>query len=83
MSSIENFKYTKYKVYFMSTTIKVEENVIRDLKTLKKKLGVRSINKVIEHLIKEYKSKNLEQAFGVDRGKITGFTEEDRLEDRP
>ena len=66
----------------MATTVKVERNVARELENLKKKLGLKSINSVISHLIKEYKMHRLNSIFGVDRGKISSFTEEDRIEDR-
>jgi hypothetical protein len=66
----------------MATTVKVERNVARELENLKKKLGLKSINSVISHLIREYKMHRLNSIFGVDRGKISSFTEEDRIEDR-
>jgi len=49
---------------------------------IKKKLGLKSINSVISYLIKDYKMRRLNSIFGVDRGKISSFTEEDRIEDR-
>ena len=66
----------------MATTVKVERNVARELENLKKKLGLKSINSVISYLIKDYKMRRLNSIFGVDRGKISSFTEEDRIEDR-
>jgi|Deesub1362A_J573_1020465.scaffolds.fasta_scaffold01026_3 hypothetical protein len=66
----------------MATTVKVERDVANELENLKKKLGLRSINSVIEYLIKEYKMRKLNHVFGVDRDKINSFSEEDRIEDR-
>jgi len=66
----------------MATTVKVEKDVVEELENLKKKLGLKSVNSVISHLIKEYKMRRLDSIFGADRGRISSFTEEDRLEDR-
>jgi len=66
----------------MGTTVKVERGVAKELEKLKKKMGLKSINSVIEVLIKEHKMRKLDNVFGVDRGRISSFTEEDRLEAR-
>jgi hypothetical protein len=48
---------------------------------LKKRLGLRSYDEVIERLLEE-KVGVPSDMFGIDKGRITKFTEEDRLEDR-
>lgn len=59
----------------------MERSVAKELENLKRKLGLRNINEVIELLIREYKARKLEHFFGVDKGRISGF-KEDRVEDR-
>jgi len=44
-------------------------------------MGFRSYDEVIEWLIME-KAKMPIDMFGIDKGRISKFTEEDRLEDR-
>ena len=77
-------KYIKYlcKVLFMATTVRVEKRVVEELKGIKRKLGFRALGDVVEFLVREYKASKLERLFGVDKGRISGFREEDRLEDR-
>ncbi len=64
----------------MATTIRVSETTSKELENLKRKLGLRSINEVIEFLIKEHRKRKIDEMFRVDR--ISSFTEEDRIEDR-
>jgi phage terminase large subunit-like protein len=51
------------------------------LEALKKQMGLKSYDEVIEWLLAE-KAKLPLDMFGIDKGKISKFTEEDRLEDR-
>ncbi len=44
-------------------------------------MDLRSYDEVIEWLLRE-KAEVPKDMFGIDRGKISKFTEEDRLEDR-
>ena len=64
----------------MATTIRIKDSTSKELENLKKKLGLKSLNDVVEFLIKEHRTKRLEKMFGVDN--ISSFTEEDRIEDR-
>ncbi|MHC1580027.1 MAG: hypothetical protein ACXQTZ_05225 [Candidatus Alkanophagales archaeon] len=66
----------------MATTVRVEKRVVEELKGIKRKLGFRALGDVVEFLVREYKASKLERLFGVDKGRISGFREEDRLEDR-
>jgi len=66
----------------MSTTIRVSINTAKKLEDLKKQLGVRSIEEVILMLIKERRKRIAKSYFGVDKGKISPFKEEDRLDAR-
>jgi phage terminase large subunit-like protein len=65
----------------MSTTIQVKRRNLRLLEALKKQMGLKSYDEVIEWLLAE-KAKLPLDMFGIDKGKISKFTEEDRLEDR-
>ena len=63
----------------MATTIRVSKETARILEAEKKRMGAKSIEEVILNLLKERRKRIVEEYFGVDRGKITGFTEDDRL----
>jgi len=65
----------------MATTIQVKDETIRLLEALKQSTDARSYDEVLSKLLEE-KLKIPKSMFGVDRGKLTPFTEADRLEDR-
>jgi len=78
-----------YRLYFiiiiygdsMSTTIQVKKRNLKLLEKLKSQIGARSYDELIEKLVLE--KLGLEgDMFGVDRGKISSFSEKDRMEDR-
>ena len=64
------------------TTTKVSRETLEMLRRFKERVGVRSYDEAIQLLLREYRARLLEKYFGVDRGRITSFTEEDRVEDR-
>jgi len=64
-----------------TTTIQIKRKNLRLLETLKADMGAKSYDEVIERLLLE-KTSVPDDMFGVDKGKISKFTEEDRLEDR-
>ncbi len=64
------------------TTIKVSKKTLKQLDELKKRFGSKTYEETILRLIEEYKKKMIEEYFGIDRGRITSFSEEDRGEDR-
>jgi hypothetical protein len=63
------------------TTIQVKDRNLRLLEELKKRMGARSYDEVLGKMLEE-KLGIPECMFGVDKGKITPFTEADRAEDR-
>jgi len=63
------------------TTIQVKRKNLRLLEVLKRRMKARSYDEVIEKLLAQ-KTDILNDMFGVDKGRISKFTEEDRLEDR-
>ncbi|MEM2971248.1 MAG: VapB-type antitoxin [Candidatus Bathyarchaeia archaeon] len=65
----------------MSTTIQVKRRNVKLLEILKKRMGVKSYDEVIERLLEE-KTGVPNDMFGIDKGRISKFTEKDRLEDR-
>lgn len=73
-------------VYFVElekkTTIKVSMRVLAELENLKNKLKLSSLEDVIVTLLRERRRWLVEEAFGIDKGKVSGFTKADRLEDR-
>lgn len=66
----------------MSTTIRVSKQLAEILEREKKLMGVRSIEEVILSLLREKRRDLINKYFGVDKGKISRFTEEDRLDSR-
>ncbi len=64
----------------MSTTIKVSKNTLRKLEKFKVKMGAKTLEEVILRLIDEKRRELVERFFGVDKGKISRFSEEDRLD---
>jgi hypothetical protein len=65
-----------------TTTIRVSKKTAEALEDIRENLKADSLDEAIQSLIKKQRKTFLEQAFGIDRGKISSFTEEDRGEDR-
>lgn len=65
----------------MATTIQVKERTMRLLDALKRATGARSYDEALQSLLEE-RFKLRGEMFGVDRGRISSFREEERLEDR-
>ena len=65
----------------MVTTIQVKEKNLKLLEEIKRATGAKSYDEVLGKLLRE-KLKIPESMFGVDRGRLTPFTEADRLEAR-
>jgi predicted CopG family antitoxin len=63
-------------------TIKVSESTLKILKKIKEENNFSSIDDTIQYLIKKYREEKLKTVFGIDKGKITPFTRDDRIEDR-
>lgn len=62
--------------------IKVSESTLKILKKLKEENNFSSIDDTIQYLIKIYSEEKVKAVFGADKGRITPFTREDRIEDR-
>jgi hypothetical protein len=65
-----------------TTTIRVSKSTLRMLESSRRKLGLSTIDETIRLLITWYRRQKLNEAFGLDRGRIKPFSEEDRGEDR-
>ncbi len=63
------------------STIKVSRSTLEELEALKEAMKARSLDEVIRKFLKERRQRALEDVFGIDRGRIKPFTEEDRGED--
>jgi len=66
----------------ITSTIRISKRTLRLLDELKEKFGAKSYEDVILKLILEYRRRIIEEYFGIDRDRITEFSEEDRGEDR-
>jgi len=64
------------------TTIRVSKSTLRMLEAYKERVGARSFDEAIRKLINEYRRALIERYYGLDRGRVKAFSEEDRLEDR-
>jgi biopolymer transport protein ExbB/TolQ len=65
-----------------TTTIRVSKRTAQALENIRENLKAESLDEAIQALIKKQRKTFLEQTFGVDKGKISSFTEADRGEDR-
>ncbi|MCD6348318.1 MAG: ribbon-helix-helix protein, CopG family [Candidatus Korarchaeota archaeon] len=61
-----------------TTTIRIRKSTLEMLDELKRRRKARSYDELIRKLIRDLKERELELHFGVDRGKLSEFTEEDR-----
>jgi predicted CopG family antitoxin len=64
------------------STIKVSRSTLEELEALREALKAKSVEEVIRRFLKERRQRILEEVFGLDRGRVKPFTEEDRGEDR-
>ena len=62
--------------------MKISRDTLSDLERLKSELKAKSIDETVRGLIKSHRRRVLAGAFGVDKGRIRPFREEDRGEDR-
>jgi hypothetical protein len=65
-----------------ATTIRVSKKTAETLENIREKLKAESLDETIQLLVKQQRKTILESAYGVARGKIKPYTEEDRGEDR-
>ena len=65
-----------------ATTIRVSKKTAETLENLREKLKAQTLDETIQLLVKRQRKTILDDAFGVAKGKIKPYTEEDRGEDR-
>jgi hypothetical protein len=65
-----------------TTTIRVSKKTAEALENIRENLKAESLDDAIQSLIKKQRKAILDKTFGIDRNKITPFSEEDRGEDR-
>jgi len=58
--------------------IKVLRSILEMLEKLRRKFGLSTIDETIRILIKQYRIQKLSEVFGLDKGRIKPFSEEDR-----
>jgi predicted CopG family antitoxin len=64
------------------STIKVSRSTLAELEALREAMKAKSVEEVIKRFLAERRRRLLEEVFGVDKGRLRPFTEEDRGEDR-
>lgn len=65
-----------------TTTVRVSRSTLEMLERLRDKLKLGSLDEAIQVIIIRQRKMKVDEAFGLDRGRIKPFTEEDRGEDR-
>ncbi|MGC8998782.1 MAG: VapB-type antitoxin [Candidatus Bathyarchaeia archaeon] len=65
-----------------ATTIRVSKSTLKMLERLRRKLGTQTLDETIKLFITQQRKQRLTEVFGIDKGKIKPFREEDRGEDR-
>lgn len=65
-----------------TTTIRVSKNTLKMLERIRQKLGTSTLDETIRIFITQQRRHKLNETFGIDKGKIKPFSEEDRGEDR-
>jgi len=65
-----------------TTTIRVSRKTLETLERLREKLEAESFDETIQSLIKKQRKITVDKSFGLDKGRLGSFTEEDRGEDR-
>ncbi|MCR6623863.1 MAG: VapB-type antitoxin [archaeon YNP-LCB-024-027] len=61
-----------------TVVIKVLRSILEMLEKLRRKFGLSTIDETIRILIKQYRIQKLSEVFGLDKGRIKPFSEEDR-----
>jgi predicted CopG family antitoxin len=64
------------------STIKVSRSTLAELEALRETMKAKSVEEVIRRFLAERRQRMLEEVFGMDKGRVKPFTEEDRGEDR-
>lgn len=64
------------------TTVRVSKDTLRMLERFRDKLNAESLDEAIRILIMRQRRAIIDEIFGLDRGRLKSFTEEDRGEDR-
>lgn len=64
------------------TTMRLSKRTLKELESLKEKLGAGTLEDVVQHLLREQRRRAIKSLLGKDAGRISPFTEEDRGEDR-
>jgi hypothetical protein len=65
-----------------TTTIRVSKTTLKMLERLRQKMQASTLDEAIRLFITQQRKHRLDETFGVDKGKIKPFSEEDRGEDR-
>ncbi|RLI00676.1 hypothetical protein DRO38_06085 [Candidatus Bathyarchaeota archaeon] len=64
------------------TTVRVSKDTLRMLERFRDKLNAESLDEAIRILIMRQRRAIIDEIFGLDKGRLKSFTEEDRGEDR-
>jgi len=65
-----------------TTTVRVSKTTLEMLERLRDKMKARTLDEAIRLFIAGERKMKIDDAFGLDKGRIKPFSEEDRGEDR-
>ena len=65
-----------------STTVRVSRTTRETLESLRRKMNAKSLDETIRLLIARERKIKIDRVFGLDKGRVKPFSEEDRAEDR-
>jgi hypothetical protein len=65
-----------------STTVRVSKTTLQMLERMRKKMNAKTLDEAIRLFIVRWRKMKIDEAFGLDKGRIKPFSEEDRGEDR-
>lgn len=65
-----------------STTVRVSKTTLEMLERLRNRMNAKTLDEAIRLFIARGRKMKIDEAFGLDKGRVKPFSEEDRGEDR-
>ena len=65
-----------------STTVRVSKTTLEMLERLRNKMNAKTLDEAIRLFVVRGRKMKIDEAFGLDKGRVKPFSEEDRGEDR-
>jgi len=65
-----------------STTVRVSKTTLEMLERLRNRMNAKTLDEAIRLFVVRGRKMKIDEAFGLDKGRVKPFSEEDRGEDR-